>query len=163
MVYELVYSIPANVTDAEVAPLQASVTSLLEREGAKISRNESAGKLKHAYPVGKTRYGHYFLVQFTAEKPALPKIREALRLSAGLSRAQIVAGARPITGAIRILSHEEARQRAREDRMNAASVRSDERTAPVAAPPAASSAPRPTISQEEVDKKIEQMLAETAA
>jgi ribosomal protein S6 len=162
MLYELLYILPAKHTDAELPALQAKITSLIEAAGVKIVRNESAGKLKLAYPIKNNRYGQFFLVYFDAPETVLQKVNEALRLSTDLGRFQISRAALPEKESMKLVSFEDAKNRAREDRAAAPSHRGGAVEDARESAPAAVSPKVPALSMEDLDKKLDQILNEQA-
>lgn len=160
MKYELLYVLSAHYTDAELPQAQGKVSAALAGIGAQISRHNHAGKLKIAYPIKKTRYGHYFLAAFDAETARMKELTNRLRLTPEVIRFQVV---RPETGAPThqtLLSHEDAVSRARALRETirsvAPAVPSFARL-PIASAP---TAPRVQLSEEEIEQKIEKLLSE---
>jgi len=79
--YELLYIIPATLTDEDVSGVEATVKALLEKYGATIEDVTRVGKFRFAYPIKNVRHGHYVLVHFTSEGSAIAAITEALRIS----------------------------------------------------------------------------------
>ncbi|MCR4278321.1 MAG: 30S ribosomal protein S6 [bacterium] len=80
MKYELLYIIPATIADDELSSVEGSVSALLEKHGAQTIESTRLGKLRFAYPINKTRYGHYTLVHFDAEGESMAKIDMELRI-----------------------------------------------------------------------------------
>ena len=81
MKYELLYLISSSFTDTEVEEIQKKVSSMVEEAGSKISRDESLGKIKLAYPIKNARHGTYILLHFEAEPSVLKDLDVKLRLS----------------------------------------------------------------------------------
>ncbi|MBP9748636.1 30S ribosomal protein S6 [Patescibacteria group bacterium] len=160
MLYELLYILPARHTDAELPELQAKITSLIEAAGVKVVRNESAGKLKLAYAIKNNRYGQFFLVYFEAPEAAMQKVNEALRLSTDLGRYQISRATMPEKESMKILSFEDAKTRAREDRAAAPSYRGPAAAEAMPEPVPAVAAKPSALSMEDLDKKLDQILNE---
>lgn len=158
MTYELVYIIPAQHTDAELPGIQAKITGLVEASGAKVKSDKNVGRLKLAYPVKGSKFGHYFMVNFEATAEVLPKINESLRLSNDLARFQISIASKLGKDVGRILSFEEARMRGREER-SAQGTRvpgvSVGDSVSVQDAPAKSG-----MSMDDLDKKLDQILNE---
>ena len=65
--YELMYLLGSNVADDEVPKISASVLKFAEDFGASDVKETQLGKKKLAYPIGKTRNGHYVVVNFTMD------------------------------------------------------------------------------------------------
>lgn len=81
MLYELLYIIPATFTDDEIGGVESNMKSLLEKYGAASIETKRLGKFRLAYPIKKVRYGHYILINFTAEPAGIIKLDEALRIN----------------------------------------------------------------------------------
>lgn len=90
MKYELLYIIPAQFTDDENDQIIKKVTSVLEKVGVKIARNDNLGKLKLAYPIKHVRHGFYVLVEFEGETKAVQQIERELRLMPEVLRHQAI-------------------------------------------------------------------------
>ncbi len=65
--YELMYLLGAQVADDEVPKIAQSVLKFAEDFGATDIRETQLGKKKLAYPIGKTRNGHYVVVNFAMD------------------------------------------------------------------------------------------------
>lgn len=146
--YELMYVLGGDLTEAEFAPHRARVEKHLTDSGATISRNESAGKIKLAYPIGAHRFGNYFLVWFQAEPAIMKKISNLLRLDTDLLRQVVVRAdeVNPLTATFALQVKEEP-PRSREERP----------AAPIQERPAVAA---PEMSMEDIEKKIDEMLTE---
>jgi len=155
MKYELLYIVPTQYTDAEVETIKGTVAGLIEASGSKISRHEILGKLKLAYPIKRVRHGSYVLAHFEAEPTALANIDRQLRLATEVLRHQIVvltpaAEAHPfqMISYVAPLSEE---ARAEEAPRSA-------RTPVAAAPAPVMKREDPSITMEELDKKLDEIL-----
>ena len=89
--YELLYIVPAVMTDAEAETVNAKVTEMVKATGAQIIRVENLGKIKLAYPIKHQKYGFYMLVQFDAEAEVISKLEYDLRLNENILRHQLIA------------------------------------------------------------------------
>jgi small subunit ribosomal protein S6 len=158
--YELLYLIPTQYTDTEVEEIMVKISTMVEGEGAQVSRNENLGKIKLAYPINKVRHGTYILVHFEAEPSVISEIGRRLGLAEEVLRHQIMmlpAGAEDrqyeISSYIAPLSEE-----AREMKAAAKAKPVERKLAP----------PTPTTSEEakeakemsmaELDKKLDEIL-----
>ncbi len=65
--YELMYLLGANVADDQVPEISKNVLKFAEDFGATDVKETQLGKKKLAYPIGKTRNGHYVVVNFTMD------------------------------------------------------------------------------------------------
>lgn len=79
--YELLYIIPATMTDEDVGVVENAVKALLEKHGATIDSTTRLGKFRFAYAIDNTRHGHYVLARFSAEGASIAAIEEALRIT----------------------------------------------------------------------------------
>lgn len=78
--YELLYIIPATLTDEEVGAIETKVASLIAKVGAELESTKRLGKFRLTYPIKKQRHGHYVLVMVKAEPTTVAKLDEQLRL-----------------------------------------------------------------------------------
>ncbi|MBU2566513.1 30S ribosomal protein S6 [Patescibacteria group bacterium] len=78
--YELLYIIPATLTDEEVGQTESDIQALVTKYGGTPKESRRLGKFKLAYLIKKVRHGHYVLVYFEAESDAIAKINEAMRI-----------------------------------------------------------------------------------
>jgi len=65
--YELMYLLGSHVADDEVPKISANVLKFAEDFGATEIKEAQLGKKKLAYTIGKTRNGHYVVVNFTMD------------------------------------------------------------------------------------------------
>ena len=153
--YELLYSIPAESTEGELQATHGKVAELLKTLNVDLKSHAIVGKAKLAYPIRGIRNGHFALAIFGAEPAVMTKLDEALRLSGLLLRHQIVRipeGAKPHTLVL-----------PREGEVVDTRMPRPTRRAPVAASmvqPGAPIPPKPEMSMEELEKKLDQILTE---
>src|SRR5271154_5413948 len=65
--YELMYLLGAQVADDQVPQISQSVLKFAEDFGGSNITETQLGKKKLAYPIGKTRNGHYVVVNFAMD------------------------------------------------------------------------------------------------
>lgn len=65
--YELMYLVSSQVADTELPALTSQILKFVEDFGGTDIKEEQLGKKKLAYPIGKTRNGHYVVVNFDME------------------------------------------------------------------------------------------------
>ncbi len=65
--YELMYLLGSHVADDEVPKISANILKFAGDFGATEVTETQLGKKKLAYPIGKTRNGHYVVVNFTMD------------------------------------------------------------------------------------------------
>ncbi len=78
--YELLYIIPAILTDEEVAQTESDILALIQKYGGNPKESRRLGKFKFAYLIKKIRHGYYVMVYFDSEPENVAKINEALRI-----------------------------------------------------------------------------------
>lgn len=78
--YEMLVVVPGTLTEAEAAPLVASVKETTERMGATGMVMHDMGKSRLAYPMKHIRYGYFYILQFSAEANQVKEIEHKVRL-----------------------------------------------------------------------------------
>lgn len=165
--YELLYIVPSQFADTEVAGVQKNVRGFIEKYGGKVLSEKNLGKIRLAYPIKKVSHGTYILAYFNAEPAGIKDLDRELTLHDEVLRHVIVS--RPegaleqtfeITSYVAPLS-DEARAQKRDTRpvgSKSASAVSEsiEDGAPLA--PSATSTEEANMSMEELDKKIDEIL-----
>lgn len=160
--YELLFIVPTQFADTEIDGLREKVAKTIEQTGAKVTRNESLGKIKLAYPIKHQRHGTYVLVHFESEPSAIAGLDRTLRLSDEVLR-HIIVDLAPgsekktyqIASYVAPLSEE-----ARDTRRGP----SPDGVVPRKAAPAMAEAAAPVkaeevnMSMEELDKKLDEIL-----
>jgi small subunit ribosomal protein S6 len=162
--YELLYIIPTQFADTEIDGLREKVAGMITATGATVTRNESLGKIKLAYPIKHQRHGTYVLVYFTAEPNTIAGIDRQFRLSDEVLRHLIVdmpAGAEnkkfEIASYVAPLS-EEARELKQERRSTDTRKPSTTVVQPESVAPVAKAEEVASMSMEELDKKLDEIL-----
>lgn len=175
MKYELLYIVPSSFSDTEIEAVQKEVATLVATEGGNVTRDESLGKIKLAYPINKVRHGTYILVHFEAETSILNPLETKLRLEEKVLRhlvAVMPEGADnkvyEITSYVAPLSAEGKRQdkpAAKPDRpavtpvVPLTPVTNEAETSEIAPPaPSKPEETAPSMSVEELDKKLDEIL-----
>lgn len=154
MMYELLYIVPTQYTDAEVETIKGTVSGLIAAQGGTVTKNESVGKLKLAYPIKKVRHGTYVLAHFNLEPENVSVLDQKLRLTNEVLRYQMLSlppGAEART--FQMVSYvAPLSEEARAEEPSRAPVR--------AAAPASMPMKReePSLSIEELDKKLDEIL-----
>jgi small subunit ribosomal protein S6 len=161
--YELLYIVPTQFADTEIDGLREKFGKTIEQTGAKVTRNESLGKIKLAYPVKKQRHGTYVLVHFEAEPTVIAGLDRTLRLSDEVLR-HIIVDLAPgsekktyqIASYVAPLS-EEARDMRRGPSADGAPA--PRKVAPAIEDTAVTpKKDEPVMSMEELDKKLDEIL-----
>jgi len=115
------------------------VVKVLHHYGTEITGEGQLSKVRLAYPIKKETLAYFGYLWFTSEPSAIPQIEGDLRLSKDILRYIIVTP--PVKKTLR------ERQEAQES----------ERPAP-AAPAPVSSEPRKELTNEDLEKKLEEIL-----
>jgi small subunit ribosomal protein S6 len=88
--YELLYIIPNKFTEEELPAVQEKIKQLLAKFNLQITKEESLGKRKLAYPIKKSFHGYYQLVEFDAEGEVINNLDRELKLHEDVLRHQVV-------------------------------------------------------------------------
>ncbi len=88
--YELLYIVPVQYTEDELAPIKQKVREVIEKAGGKISLEDSLGKKKLAYPIKKFFQGYFLLCHFELDGSKLGLLDKNLRLTEEILRHMIV-------------------------------------------------------------------------
>lgn len=153
--YELLYIIAAKFTDAEIEALMEKINGIITSVGGKVTEKMNLGRRKLAYPISHVRNGNYVLVHFDAEKAAMAKLNDVLRLSADILRHIITVKSPYIT---KVPSFAEIAEIRTEGEEAPATQMRPRQMAP--RPAAAVKAPAAPVSMEDLDKKLDQILTE---
>ncbi len=160
MLYELLYIVPTRYTDVEVADIQKRVSDLVAKSGGTVKREEMLGKIRLAYPIKSQRHGTYVLSVFDAEPAVISTLEHELRLSTEVLRhlitqTDVSALTRPVEIQAYVAPLSEEEGETRPVRQRSAPI-----MAPVAAPVATPMKPETSMSIEELDKKLDEILRE---
>jgi len=152
--YELMYILPPTLTENEVPATTEKISTLLKDNGAEISQEVDLGKKRLAYPINHHQYGYYRLLEMSSEPSNIAKMNNALRLSPHVLRYQIIV--KPVKSQATVEREQALKARLavkRQQRALAAETPAATRYEPTA--PQA-----PTLTPEELEKKIEKILEE---
>jgi small subunit ribosomal protein S6 len=155
--YELMYVLGSHVADDEVPKISQSILKFAEDFGATEIKESQLGKKKLAYPIGKTRNGHYVVVNFAMDAKNINTFDAKIRTQdQSIIRYLIV-------------NLDEHLERMAKDKIAQSKIVRKGPPAEATVPtPKSASAPAPKkeapalveINQEELDKKIEAALSE---
>ncbi|MBI5505829.1 MAG: 30S ribosomal protein S6 [Deltaproteobacteria bacterium] len=70
----------------ETAKLVNRFESIVRTEGGTVDANRDWGVRDLAYPIGKQRQGHYFLLEYKAEPNVVAELERNLRIAEGVMR-----------------------------------------------------------------------------
>lgn len=78
--YELTYLVSDDVPEAELKKVTDKVAGFITSDGGKISKEESWGRRKLAYPISKQTFATYITVWFEAEAEKIAELDHELRV-----------------------------------------------------------------------------------
>ena len=163
--YELLYIIPATITDSEVGTVETKISALLTKLGATVEFTKRLGKLKFTYMIKKQRYGHYIAVVFSADTAAVAKMDENLRINNDILRYLLLRTEKSVEQQkfdliqFNEVNVEEERARRRE-RVEDANAEKEKEARPEGTDEAKDGETAPKKDGEEIDKKIDSALSE---
>lgn len=166
--YELLYILPGTKTEEEIQPIVEQIHGIVNDHGATAVKTEFWGKRKLAYEIDHLRSGYYDLIQFDLDTSKFHDLEKTLGLNEYIIRHQMVRR--------RVLTPEQqaaitqlqeriaARRQATKDQEAAASIKADAdagmkpKTEPEATPVSTPAEPSEPVTQEQLDKKLEEIL-----
>lgn len=158
--YELLYIIPSSFTDAEVEEIIKKIETLLNQHSASILRHESLGKIRLAYPIGGHKNGTYVLAHFDVEPAEMAALDGKFKVTSEVTR-HLIVERRPGAENARVVIEtyqppltDEGHRRREERRDQPRPVVSGLSQAPKAT--------EPTMTMEELDKKLDEILEDDA-
>lgn len=77
--YELMYILASSVSDDQIPETTQAIEQFVTDNGGTEIAHENLGKKKLAYPIKKTRNGHYGVIAFTAEGKGVNALDAKLR------------------------------------------------------------------------------------
>jgi len=88
--YELVYILPPDTTEQQVAELHAQVESVVSRMNGQIEKTENWGRRKLAYEIGHNKEGFYVLDVINGSGELMKELDRRLRVIDQVIRHMIV-------------------------------------------------------------------------
>ena len=88
--YELVYILPPDSTEQQVAEVQTQIEEVVSRLRGQIASTDNWGRKRLAYPIGRFRDGVYILSRFQLPPNAAAEIERALKLTESVIRHLLV-------------------------------------------------------------------------
>ena len=169
--YELLALLPLTGTDDELQAVAGRVEEQLKNAGAAVASNVALNKGRLAYPVSRTRQGSYHLIQFEMEPRKVSELERALTLSGtmlrftierrkGAFRPFIATSSKPMQERRAFAPTPTFARRAAHSYVggSAAAVPATMETMP--AKSLAKDENKPTVTMEEIDKRLEEILGE---
>ena len=155
--YELMYIVASSVSDDQIPTLIDGVLNLIKSLGGEIIKEENLGKKKLAYPVKKTRNGFYDLVTFAMEPSKLSELNNKILTTDGVIRHLIV----NIEETLRRIEKDAiAQEKMNKNRAEKNAIAESTRVHEEVKEPKSDGTPQTTITEENLDQKIEEALSE---
>lgn len=88
--YELMYIIGSQVADDEIPKVTGEITKYIADAGGIMEKHEELGKKKLAYPIKKSKIGHYVLDSFEAPGDKINDIEHKVRTSQSIIRHLVI-------------------------------------------------------------------------
>ncbi|QQS22991.1 30S ribosomal protein S6 [bacterium] len=150
--YELMYILASSVSDDQVPETSKQIEQTVSDFGGNNLNHELLGKKKLAYQIGKTRNGHYGVINFDMEGKDLAALEAKIRTQKNTIIRHLV------------INIDEHLERLEKDRVVQSKIKRRPPEETVAAP-TAESKPKPTkktapVSNEQLDEEIEKALSE---
>jgi len=152
--YELMYIIPVKAGSEDDSSIQDKVRSMLQQEGATITKDEVLGKRKLAYPIKNLRHGNYIVMELDLDTQAVSRVNNWFRMSPDILRSQLV---------VKLLKtpEQEAKEKAFREKLQklqlkeTADENQSDKPTPAGEDKPATSGP---VQLEDLDKKLEKIL-----
>jgi small subunit ribosomal protein S6 len=148
--YELFYLVSVQVPETQLDGVQDEITKLIIDAGGTVTRTETWGRKRLAYPIAKERHGFYLLQEFDFEPEKLKDLERKLTLHKTILR-YILLIKKPISEREK-MAQERAVQRAQ---ARAVKEQAEERAKDVIA---TEHKEVPKIRLDELDKKLDELL-----
>ena len=88
--YELLYIVPAPLTEKNLPDVSKKVKKLIESFGGKIVKEENLGNKKLSYSIKRAYRGFYLLINFEMEAKKLKEFNQNLKLMPEILRHLII-------------------------------------------------------------------------
>ena len=169
--YELLALLPLTGTDAELQSVATRVEEQLKTAGAAVASNVALNKGRLAYPVARTRQGAYHLIQFEMDPRKISELERALTLSGtmlrftierkkGEFRPFIATSSKPMQDRRAAAPTPTFARRAVPFYVGGAAAAVSATTKTMPAESLAKAEDKPTVTMEEIDKRLEEILGE---
>ncbi len=153
--YELFYLVSAHVPENQLEPIQDEISGWVKKLGGTVTKQESWGRKKLAYPVNKEKFGFYLLNEFDIETEAIAELQKNLRLHKLVLR-YLLLDKKPMS-AKELLMQENAKRRAL-TRMQGTDARGKRSDTPPQDDSTTESKKDAKISLDDLDKKLDELL-----
>ncbi len=84
--YEVIFIIRQDATSTLVESVAAAVTKVIRDSGGDVTKTEFCGLRQFAYPIKKSRKGHYVLLNVECEGQVMAEVERQLRINEDVLR-----------------------------------------------------------------------------
>lgn len=88
--YEVVFIVRPDATPAVVESITADITKVIKEGSGDVTKTEFCGLRQFAYPVKKSKRGHYVLINSICSGPVVAEVSRKLRLNESVLRHLVV-------------------------------------------------------------------------
>ena len=88
--YELLYILPPDSTEQQVAELHEQIASVVSRLNGQIEKTDNWGRRRLAYEIQKNAEGIYAVVTLTAEPATVKEFDRQLTLNESILRTKVM-------------------------------------------------------------------------
>lgn len=177
--YELMYIVPTSYTEEELGTVEKNVAQIFEKNSATITKTARLGKFRFTYPIKRDDHGHYVLVRFQCEPTNVHGISEGLRMNQKEILRYIIVDGDDVSESYKLVQFQEVavdggerRRRSQKDEKGEGNdevektqkegVAALEGVVKVASEGVVAKEGIETLSEEDLQKKIDAALTETA-
>jgi len=153
--YELMYLLGSQIADTEIPAVTAQILKFVEDFGGSEIKETQLGKKKLAYPIKKTRNGHYVVVEFVMDGQKVNDLEAKIRTQNTVIRHLLV----NLDEHLKRLEKDKVAQ-AKLSKRQLENQTAGITEAPVRKEKVTVAEPLVEINQEDLDKKIEAALSE---
>jgi small subunit ribosomal protein S6 len=108
--YETIYILRSDLSDSEGAEVNEKLTTVLDKEGAKILKQSSWGKKKLAYEIKKQPKGVFHILQYLSQPTAVLEFERNLKILEPVLKFQTIKIATNVDVEKRVAEQEVANQ-----------------------------------------------------
>ena len=153
--YELMYILASSVSDDQIPATTEQIESFVTALGATDISHTQLGKKKLAYPIKKTRNGHYGVIAFTMDSSKVGDLDAKIRTQGNTIIRYIIVN---MDEHFERMEKDRVAQAAMNRNRPASQIPDEERSESAPAPRPA--APAKEVTAEEIDESIEKALSE---
>ena len=88
--YEAVFIVKQDASSSHVESVAQEAVSIIKDHGGEVTKTEFCGLRNLAYPINKTKRGHYVLLNIASEADGVKELERRLKLSEDIIRFLII-------------------------------------------------------------------------